>query len=57
MILPSADQAAWLDPAAKKPDELLPLLRPFQAEAMESWPGSMFVNSPKNEAQAPKIKL
>jgi putative SOS response-associated peptidase YedK len=49
VILPKEACAAWLDPAAKKPDELLPLLRPFEAEAMEGWPVTTFVNSPENE--------
>jgi putative SOS response-associated peptidase YedK len=36
VILPKADHAVWLDPASKKPDDLLPLLRSFAADAMES---------------------
>jgi putative SOS response-associated peptidase YedK len=49
VILPKENYAAWLNPSLKKPDELLPLLRPFPAEAMEGWPVSAFVNSPKNQ--------
>jgi putative SOS response-associated peptidase YedK len=37
--------AAWLDPKESRPAKLLPLLAPYPAEAMESWPVSNRVNA------------
>jgi putative SOS response-associated peptidase YedK len=48
VILPKEGHAAWLDPTIDKPADLLPLLRPFDADAMEAWAVTTFVNSPKN---------
>jgi putative SOS response-associated peptidase YedK len=49
VILHPIDYAAWLDPAARKADELAPLLRPFPAEEMAAHPVSTLVNSPVND--------
>jgi len=46
-ILPPDRFAAWLDPAERRPDHLLPLLIPYPAEWMESWPVGDRVNSAK----------
>ena len=47
VILSPRDYAAWLDPAAARPD-LEALLAPYPAEDMEAWPVSRRVNSPRN---------
>lgn len=44
-IIPDVQFAAWLDPQEARPEKLLPLLVPFPAERMESWPVSERVNS------------
>jgi putative SOS response-associated peptidase YedK len=49
VILAAADYAAWLDPANKGAGELL---RPFAASAMQAWPVSRRVNSPKHDDPA-----
>lgn len=43
-ILSPNEFATWLDPKAH-PANLLPLLRPYPVELMESWPVSDRVNS------------
>ncbi|MEW5772535.1 MAG: SOS response-associated peptidase [Thermodesulfobacteriota bacterium] len=48
VILPPAAYAAWLDPAATRPD-LEALLAPFPAGLMEAWPVSKRVNNPRND--------
>jgi putative SOS response-associated peptidase YedK len=44
-ILDPADYALWLDPAVELASELRPLLRPFAAAAMTSYPVSSRVNN------------
>jgi putative SOS response-associated peptidase YedK len=39
----------WLDPAARSPETLQPLLRPFEAELMAMHPVSSLVNSPASD--------
>lgn len=48
VILNPRDYAAWLDPAASRPD-LEALLAPYPGELMEAWPVSRRVNSPQND--------
>lgn len=48
VILAPRDYAAWLDPAASRPD-LEALLAPWPAADMEAWPVSPRVNNPKND--------
>jgi putative SOS response-associated peptidase YedK len=48
-ILPPADYERWLDPAIQEPGKLLPLLRPYSADAMLAVPVSARVNNPKND--------
>ena len=48
-ILQPSDQAAWLDPAPCKPDQLQPLLKSFPANRMEAHPVGTLVNSPAND--------
>ena len=43
-ILPEEHFAAWLDPKETRPANLLPLLVPYPASRMESWPISDRVN-------------
>jgi putative SOS response-associated peptidase YedK len=50
VILASADYSCWLDPAARKPEAVQPLLRPYPGEAMTSHPVSPLVNNPRNES-------
>ena len=45
VILPRAAEATWLDPDLSDPAVLLPLLRPYPAEAMVAYPVSAAVNS------------
>jgi putative SOS response-associated peptidase YedK len=44
-IMSEDNFAAWLDPKETRADKLLPLLVPFPAENMESWPVSDRVNA------------
>ena len=38
VILKREDEAAWLDPDVVEPERLLPLLAPYPADLMETWP-------------------
>ena len=51
VILDKNDYADWLDPAphAKRPEGLLPLIRPFPADRMSAYPVSTLVNAPGND--------
>jgi putative SOS response-associated peptidase YedK len=44
------DAPAWLDSTTEDAAELLPLLHPYDAADMESWPVSKFVSNARNEA-------
>lgn len=46
VILRQEDEDRWLDPSFKDTKELLPMLNPYPAEAMEGYPVSRAVNSP-----------
>lgn len=48
VILEAADEARWLDPTITDPREILPLLRPAPADAMEAYPVSTLVNAVRN---------
>jgi putative SOS response-associated peptidase YedK len=50
VILSPEDYRLWLDPTITKAEPLQALLRPYPAEAMEAYPVSARVNSPKNDA-------
>jgi putative SOS response-associated peptidase YedK len=45
-ILPPAAYDAWLRPGEVSPDDVLPLLQPFDARQMKATPVSTRVNSP-----------
>lgn len=49
VILHESDYAEWLDPSAKKPEELQHLLRPYPENEMTAYPVSILVNSPAND--------
>jgi putative SOS response-associated peptidase YedK len=49
VILAAEDYARWLDPAVESPQALIPLLRPYSADAMTSYPVSAKVNSPTTD--------
>jgi putative SOS response-associated peptidase YedK len=44
------DEAEWLDPAVRRPEDLLPLLGPYPDEEMEAVPVSRRVNLPTNDS-------
>ena len=48
-ILHPDDYDAWLDPTVQDGTAVMPYLRPFPAEQMETYPISTFVNSPTHE--------
>lgn len=50
VILRREDEDKWLSPDNTEPEHLLPLLRPYPADAMEAYPVSSAVNSPRNDA-------
>jgi putative SOS response-associated peptidase YedK len=50
VILRPEHYRKWLEPLDRSPDELMPLLETFSAEAMEAYPVSKLVNSPANES-------
>jgi putative SOS response-associated peptidase YedK len=49
VILARDDYERWLDPAVRDAAALVPLLRPYPAEAMSATPVSAFVNSPAHD--------
>jgi putative SOS response-associated peptidase YedK len=49
VILNRSNFDAWLDPSIQSGDQLYPLLRPYAAEAMQAYPVSTAVNSPRND--------
>ena len=48
VILPPDAYDAWLDPGAER-EELVSLLAPYPDDAMEAYPVSRAVNSPRND--------
>ncbi|MGB5339314.1 MAG: SOS response-associated peptidase family protein, partial [Gammaproteobacteria bacterium] len=57
VIIAPDDYAQWLDPELQEPASLSPLLRPWAGDAMEVYPVSTRVNSPKHndpECMAPQ---
>jgi putative SOS response-associated peptidase YedK len=49
VILPEGHWAAWLDQAIQDAAELLPLLRPYPADAMRAYPVGPLVSNPRND--------
>ncbi|MEO1401665.1 MAG: SOS response-associated peptidase [Cyanobacteria bacterium J06635_1] len=52
VILHPRDYDTWLDPTLQTARDLQPLLRPYEAAAMQAYPVSTTVNSPRNETSA-----
>jgi putative SOS response-associated peptidase YedK len=52
IILPRDRYEQWLDPKEQDAAAMADLLRPFPADAMEAYPVSRTVNSPKNDVAA-----
>ena len=50
VILPTDCYEQWLDPAFQQSEPLQALLRPYDAERMSTYPVSLSVNSPWNDA-------
>ncbi|MEB3180562.1 MAG: SOS response-associated peptidase [Nostocaceae cyanobacterium] len=50
VILNTQDYDLWLDPQVKTFQELQPVLHPYPAESMTSYPVSTLVNSPKKNS-------
>lgn len=49
-ILHPRDYAKWLDPSPQTPESLLPILKPYPADAMTAYPVSTLVNKPENDS-------
>jgi putative SOS response-associated peptidase YedK len=49
VILPRQHWAAWLDPQAQDAGQLVPLLRPYPADALSAYPVGLAVNNPRND--------
>jgi putative SOS response-associated peptidase YedK len=49
VILDPTDFARWLDPQSQDPAALLPLLRPYPTEAMQSVAVSPLVNNARHD--------
>jgi putative SOS response-associated peptidase YedK len=51
VILPPEAYDHWLAPEEQRPQELQPLLKPFPAGLMTTYPVSTFVNNPRNDSE------
>ncbi len=49
VILHPRDYAKWLDAAPQTPENLQPLIKPFNADVMSAYPVSTLVNKPAND--------
>ncbi len=49
VILPATAYEQWLDQAARSPESLNGLIRPFPAESMRAYPVATLVNNPAND--------
>jgi len=49
VILPTEDEAVWLDPKITDPQMLQQLLKPYASDLMEFYPVSRMVNSPAHD--------
>lgn len=50
VILHPRDYGKWLEPSPQTPDNLLPLIKPFPADAMSAYPVSTLVNKPDHDS-------
>ena len=51
VILPEEHYATWLDPDQDNRDTLQAILQPFNADRMDAYPVSRYVNSPRNQGK------
>jgi putative SOS response-associated peptidase YedK len=51
VILTRENEQTWLNPDVVEPERLVPLLAPYPAEEMISYPVSTLVNSFKNDSE------
>lgn len=49
VILPREAHALWLDPSVQRPEQVVPLLKPYPGEDMVAYPVGTLVNNPRNE--------
>ena len=49
VILPRQHWAGWLDPTQQEAGELVPLLRPYPADALRAYPVGPLVSNPRND--------
>ncbi len=52
VILPERHWPAWLDTGLQDAAELVPLLRPYPADAMRAYPVGLTVSNPRNDGPA-----
>lgn len=52
VILYPEQEGAWIDPANDQPDDIAPLLHPYEDNGLELYPISQDVNSPANNTSA-----
>ena len=52
VILPRQHWAAWRGPALQEAGELVPLLRPYPADALRAYPVGTVVSNPRNDGPA-----
>jgi putative SOS response-associated peptidase YedK len=50
VILHPRDYEKWLDASPQTPENLLPLIKPYPADAMSAYPVSTLVNKPANDS-------
>jgi putative SOS response-associated peptidase YedK len=50
VILHPRDYGKWLEASHQTPENLLPLLKPYPADAMSAYPVSTLVNKPSNDS-------
>jgi putative SOS response-associated peptidase YedK len=50
VILRPEDEAAWLNPNLREPDDILSLLRPYPDDGMEAFPVANLINAPAFDA-------
>jgi putative SOS response-associated peptidase YedK len=51
VILHREDEEAWLNPDLTEPENLLPLLKPYPAEHMETWRVGDGAKNPRNDTE------
>jgi len=50
VILHPRDYGRWLESSPQAPENLLPLIKPYPADAMSAYPVSTLVNKPQNDS-------